>query len=219
MATFELAFTLTQGSFALAVDTTVRARALALYGPSGSGKTTIVETIAGLRAPARGRIAIDGRVLVDTAAGIALPSRDRRVGYVPQDGQLVAPHLDVHRNITYARPRDGHDVERVAELLDLAPLLARDVGSLSGGERQRVAIARALLASPVVLLLDEPLAAVDLARRRRIVAALLRIRDELGVPIVYVTHAVEEARLVADQALVVDAGRVVASGAPGDVLG
>jgi molybdate transport system ATP-binding protein len=218
MATFELAFTLTQGSFALAVDTTVRARALALYGPSGSGKTTIVETIAGLRAPARGRIAIDGRVLVDTAAGVALPSRDRRVGYVPQD-VLLFPHLDVHRNITYARPRDGHDVERVAELLDLAPLLARDVGSLSGGERQRVAIARALLASPVVLLLDEPLAAVDLARRRRIVAALLRIRDELGVPIVYVTHAVEEARLVADQALVVDAGRVVASGAPGDVLG
>jgi len=215
---FELGFRLTQGAFNLAAHVDVATRAIALYGPSGSGKTSILEAIAGLRTPQHGRISVRGRVLFDTATGINVPVRDRHVGYVPQD-VLLFPHLDVKRNITYASARGTHvGMPDLDHLLGLTALMDRRVAGLSGGERQRVALARALYSGPDVLLLDEPLAAVDLARRRMIVDALVAIRDELQVPFVYVTHSPDEARAVADYAVVLDEGNIVAAGAPAAVL-
>jgi len=219
MAIFDLQFTLHQGDFSLSFDVKVEARALALFGPSGSGKTSALEAIAGLRAPRRGRIAIDGRVLFDSERHIDTPVRHRRTGYVPQD-ILLFPHLNVRENVTYGM-REGNrpDLRVLVEMLELAPLMDRRVGSLSGGERQRVAMARALYSGPDVLLLDEPLAAVDLPRRRRIVDALIGIRDELSVPLVYVTHLPEEALTVADWAILIDSGRIVGSGKPKETFG
>jgi molybdate transport system ATP-binding protein len=215
---FELRFSLTQGTFTVAPDLDIAARAVALFGPSGSGKTSILEAIAGLRTPQHGRIAVRGRVLCDTAAHTNVPVRDRHVGYVPQD-VLLFPHLDVRKNVTYARPRRPNiDVPDLDHLLGLTTLMARKVAGLSGGERQRVALARALYSGPDVLLLDEPLAAVDLARRRLILDVLIAIRDELQVPLVYVTHSPDEARAIADYAIVLDEGKVVAAGTPAEVL-
>ena len=223
---FELDFLLTQGAFNLAARVDVAARAIALFGPSGSGKTSILEAIAGLRTPRHGRIAVRGRRLLDTAGGINIPVRDRHVGYVPQD-VLLFPHLDVKGNITYARRRlrqgfggqaPDIDIPDLDHLLGLTTLMDRKVSSLSGGERQRVALARALYSGPDVLLLDEPLAAVDLARRRLILDVLVAIRDDLRVPLVYVTHSPDEARAVADYAIVLDEGKVVAAGVPAEVL-
>ena len=218
---FELRFSLTQGSFTIAPDLDAVARAIALFGPSGSGKTSILEAIAGLRTPQRGRIAVHRRVLFDAETRTSVPVRDRHVGYVPQD-VLLFPHLNVRRNITYAegRRQDRQDVEvpDLDDLLGLTPLMDRRVAGLSGGERQRVALARALYSGPDVLLLDEPLAAVDLARRRLVLDALIAIRDRLRIPLVYVTHSPDEARAIADFAIVLDEGKVVAAGAPGEVL-
>jgi molybdate transport system ATP-binding protein len=215
---FELQFALTQGVFTVAPALDIEARAVALFGPSGSGKTTLLEAIAGLRTPQHGRIAVCGRVLCDTSARTSVPVRDRHVGYVPQD-VLLFPHLDVRRNITYAHARRRVlDVPDLEHLLGLTTLMDRTVAGLSGGERQRVALARALYSGPDVLLLDEPLAAVDLARRRLILDALVAIRDDLRVPLVYVTHSPDEARAIADYAVVLDEGNVVAAGKPRDVL-
>jgi molybdate transport system ATP-binding protein len=218
MAAFDLQFTLQQGEFTLAFDVSVEARALALFGPSGSGKTSALEAIAGLRSPRHGRIAINGKVLYESAEHISQSARERRTGYVPQD-ILLFPHLNVRDNVVYGR-REGNrpDLRVLVEMLELSDLMDRHVGSLSGGERQRVAMARALYSGPDVLLLDEPLAAVDLPRRRRIVDALLSIRDELAVPLIYVTHLPEEALTVADWAVLVDNGRITASGRPQDVM-
>ena len=226
---FELRFSLTQGSFQIVTDLAAAARAIALFGPSGSGKTSILEAIAGLRTPQRGRIAIHRRVLFDTETRTSIPVRDRHVGYVPQD-VLLFPHLNVRKNITYAqgrrRLRQGSggqgtqdvDVPDLDELLGLTSLMDRRVAGLSGGERQRVALARALYSGPDVLLLDEPLAAVDLARRRLVLDALIAIRDRLRIPLVYVTHSPDEARAIADYAIVLDEGKVVAAGRPTEVL-
>lgn len=222
---FELRFSLTQGAFTVATDLDISARAVALFGPSGSGKTSILEAVAGLRTPQRGRIGVRGRVLFDAESRTNVPVRDRHLGYVPQD-LLLFPHLDVRKNITYAqrRLRPGSqaptelEVANLTQLLGLTTLMERRVVGLSGGERQRVALARALHSGPDVLLLDEPLAAVDLARRRLILDTLVVIRDDLEVPMLYVTHSPEEARAVADYAVVLDEGRVVAAGAPADVL-
>ena len=214
MAIFELDFTLRQGEFTLTLDVKVEARALALFGPSGSGKTSALEAVAGLRTPRHGRIAVNGHVLFDSNRHLHVSVRQRRIGYVPQD-TLLFPHLNVRDNVMYGM-REGNrpDLQLLIDLLELSPLMDRRVGSLSGGERQRVAMARALYSGPDVLLLDEPLAAVDLPRRRRIVDALLNIRDELSVPLIYVTHLPEEALIVADWAVLIDGGRVVASGSP-----
>jgi molybdate transport system ATP-binding protein len=215
---FELRFSLTQGAFTVATDLDISARALALFGPSGSGKTSILEAVAGLRTPQRGRIGVRGRVLFDAASHTNVAVRDRHLGYVPQD-LLVFPHLDVRQNISYAQPRRSDlDVPNLTQLLGLTGLMDRKVAGLSGGERQRVALARALHSGPEVLLLDEPLAAIDLTRRRLILETLVAIRDDLAVPMIYVTHSPEEARAIADYAIVLDEGRVVAAGAPNEVL-
>ena len=208
-----LDFAIARGRFDLVVACECETRVLGVFGPSGSGKTTCLEAIAGLGTPTRGRIEVGRRTLFDRARRIDLPPRDRRVGYVPQDA-LLFPHMDVRRNVMYgaARGRRGFSLEQVLDVLEAAALLERPVAGLSGGERQRIAVARALMSSPELLLLDEPLASVDLPLRRRIVAALGRIRDELGVPAIYVTHDHEELRSIADQVLVLDSGRVVAFG-------
>jgi molybdate transport system ATP-binding protein len=218
VAAFELDFALHQGDFTLDLNVRAEGRAVALFGPSGSGKTSALEVIAGLRAPRRGRIAVNGRVLFDSERHVNVPVRHRRTGYVPQD-ILLFPHLNVRENVTYgSREGTRPDLRVLIELLELSTLLDRGISSLSGGERQRVAMARALYSGPDVLLLDEPLAAVDLPRRRRIVEALLGIRDELSVPLIYVTHLPEEALSVADWVVLIDGGRVTASGPPADVI-
>jgi molybdate transport system ATP-binding protein len=218
VAVFDLDFALHQGDFTLDISVHVEGRAVALFGPSGSGKTSALEVIAGLRAPRRGRIAVNGHVLFDSERHVNVPVRQRRTGYVPQD-ILLFPHLNVRENVTYGlRAGTRPDLRALVELLELPALMDRRVGSLSGGERQRVAMARALYSGPDVLLLDEPLAAVDLPRRRRIVDALLGIRDELSVPLIYVTHLPEEALSVADWAVLIDGGRVIASGPPGEIV-
>lgn len=213
-----LAFTLTQAEFTLAMDERFSGRITALFGPSGAGKTTTLDAIAGLRTPATGSITIGGRTLFSSTGGTNVPPHDRHIGYVPQDVSLF-PHMDVRRNVLYGRrPRQRLELPAVVGMLEVAHLLERGVDQLSGGERQRVALARALMSSPELLLLDEPLAAVDLERRRRILPYLERVRDQLGVPIIYVTHDADDVRHFADAVIVLEAGRVVRSGAPAVVM-
>jgi molybdate transport system ATP-binding protein len=210
---------LRQGDFRLEICERVEASVLGLFGASGSGKTTVLETVAGLRRPERGRVEVNGRVLYSSERGVELPPRLRRVGYVPQDSVLF-PHMDVRGNILYGAGRgNGVALGRVLDILEIEPLLPRPVASLSGGERQRVALARALMSAPHLLLLDEPLAAVDLELRRRIVPCLCRIRDELGVAMIYVSHDAAEVRAIADHVIVLDRGVVRSCGDPDRVLG
>jgi molybdate transport system ATP-binding protein len=195
---------------------------VALFGRSGSGKTTLVNAIAGTVRPERGRIVIGDRVLFDASRGIDLPPESRRVGYVFQDA-LLFPHLTVRANLAYGErltPMAERfvDRDRVIALLDLAALLDRRPESLSGGEKQRAAIGRALLASPRVLLMDEPLASLDGPRKAEILAYVELLRDELRLPIVYVSHALEEVTRLADRIVVISAGRVVADGTVADVM-
>jgi len=188
----------------------------AVFGPSGAGKTTLVNAIAGLIAPDRGRIAIDGTVLFDSERRINLPPHRREIGYIFQEGRLF-PHLSVSHNLDYGRrmrglPADAKQLERIVGLLDIGHLLERRPGKLSGGERQRVAIGRALLTRPRLLLLDEPLASLDAARKREILPYLERMRDEVGVPMVYVSHQAAELRRIATSVVRLEAGRVAAAG-------
>ena len=210
------------GAFSLSVRFASRGGVTALFGPSGSGKTSIVNLVAGLARPDRGRIELDGRVLVDTAAGILVPPHQRRIGYVFQDARLF-PHLSVRSNLSYGRwfgPRQGRwgDFDAVVDLLGIGGLLARRTRDLSGGEMQRVAIGRALLASPALLLMDEPLAALDRARRAEILPYLERLRDEMKLPILYVSHAVDEVVRLGDEVVILEAGRVAAAGPVGAVF-
>jgi molybdate transport system ATP-binding protein len=203
-----LDFTLRQGTFTLEIHEQLTGRVTALFGPSGAGKTTILDAIAGLRPPASGSIAIDSRVLFDHAAEVDVPTHKRHIGYVAQDVALF-PHMTVRQNVLYGR-REGQRLalEAVVAMLEIEGLLDRRVPQLSGGERQRVAVARALMSVPEVLLFDEPLAAVDVERRRRIWPYLERVRDELRVPIVYVTHDPVEVDRLADRVVLLDNGRV-----------
>ena len=204
-----LNFRLSQGSFTLDVSLRLDQPVTALFGPSGAGKTTVLDAIAGLRTPLSGSVTINQRVLFDSAGGINVPTHKRHVGYVAQDVALF-PHMSVRSNVLYGR-REGQKLllPAVARMLEIEGLLDRRVPQLSGGERQRVALARALMSAPELLLLDEPLAAVDVERRRRILPYLERVRDELRVPIVYVTHDRAEAAQLADEVIVLEQGRLV----------
>ena len=205
----DLDIELAQGSFLLGAKVQLDARAAALFGPSGAGKTTILDAIAGLRAPRRGSITVNGRVLYSSGAGINLPPHHRHIGYVPQDVSLF-PHLLVRGNLLYGRhPGVSPDLDRVVGMLEIDGLLGRRVTDLSGGERQRVALGRALMSGPSLLLLDEPLAAVDVPLRRRILPYLKRVRDELTVPIIYVSHDREEVDDLADVVVNIESGRVL----------
>jgi len=211
------------GAFTLEAAFTSEGGVTALFGRSGSGKTSLVRIIAGLARPAEGRISLDGDVLVDTARGLFVPPHRRRFGYVFQEARLF-PHLTVRQNLHYGRwflPKGARteNAGRVIDLLGIGDLLDRQPANLSGGEKQRVAIGRALLSSPRLLLMDEPLAALDEERKAEILPYLERLRDEAGVPIVYVSHSVTEVARLADRVVLMAGGRVEAVGPASEVLG
>ena len=216
-------FHIDRGGFALDVDLDLPAQGVsALFGHSGSGKTTLLRAIAGLERAPGGYMALGGEVWQDEARGIYMPTWQRAVGYVFQEASLF-PHLSVRGNLEFgqkrARRKEGQpSLDAVAELLGIAPLLGQDPARLSGGERQRVAIARTLLAAPRLLLMDEPLAALDLKRKLEILPYLERLHDELALPIIYVSHAADEVARLADHLVLLDAGRVSASGPLGELL-
>lgn len=182
----------------------------ALFGRSGSGKTTVVNAVAGLLRAQSGSITLGGHVLVDTAAKVFVPPHRRRIGYVFQDARLF-PHMSVRQNLLYGARSDA-GLGRIADLLGIAALLERRPGALSGGERQRVAIGRAILSEPELLLLDEPLASLDDARKGEIMPYLERLRDETRLPMLYVSHSVAEIARLATTLVLIDAGRITASG-------
>ncbi len=220
----EIDITLPLDRFPLSLAWKTDERALGVFGPSGSGKTSLLETIAGLRPGARGRIKVGGRTWLDTDRGIHLPPERRGVGYVPQDARLF-PHLSLERNVLIGRRRAeagrGAPInpERVLSVLELTGRDDADVTLLSGGERQRVALARALCAGPELLLYDEPLGGLDQPLRRRILPYLLRIEREFEVPSIVVTHDNAEVRLLSREALVLIEGRVAARGRPDELFG
>jgi molybdate transport system ATP-binding protein len=195
---------------------------VALFGRSGAGKTSLVNVIAGLIRPDRGRVAVGGVTLVDTERGIFVPRHSRRLGYVFQEGRLF-PHLTVRQNLLYGRwfapPAERReDLDRVVDLLGIDALLDRRPGRLSGGEKQRVAIGRALLASPRMLLMDEPLASLDEARKAEILPYIERLRDQSKVPIVYVSHSIAEVARLASTIVLVSGGKVVAVGPAVEIM-
>ena len=215
--------TVRRGVFRLDATFAADAPIVALFGRSGTGKSTLVNAIAGLVEPQKGRVAVDDRVLFDSARRIDVAPEARRVGYVFQDA-LLFPHLNVRANLEYgerltARDERYVDRARVIDLLDLGKLLHRRPATLSGGERQRVAIGRALLASPRILLMDEPLASLDASRKAEILAYIELLRDEIRLPIVYVSHSVEEVTRLADHVVIVSEGRVTAAGSVAETLG
>ena len=204
------------GEFSLSATFESEGRVTGLFGASGAGKTSLVNMIAGLLRPDRGTIAIDGDTLDDTVKGVHVPAYRRRIGYVFQDARLF-PHLDVVENLDYGRRMnrladDPLQRKRITELLDIGHLLDRRPGKLSGGERQRVALGRALLSKPRLLLLDEPLGALDEGRRAEILPYLMRLRDEARIPMVYVSHDAAEMRQLATQIVLLQDGRVTALG-------
>ena len=214
MIALTLDVTMRQHSFVLEVRESASVEVLGLFGPSGSGKTSLLEAIAGIRTPDEGEIRVGDRRLFSSKDRINVPARDRHIGYVPQDA-LLFPHMNVTENIRYGehgagrRPKPHRDFDALIAILDLEPLLDRRVQNLSGGEKQRVAMARALMTHPSILLLDEPLAAVDRERRELILPYVLRIRKGMHVPLIYVTHDASELKAIADRVLHLQGGRVV----------
>jgi len=205
--------------FALDLDLELAARATLIVGASGAGKSSLLELVAGLRRPRRGRIVLDGQALADAARGTHLPPPERGVGWVPQEGALF-PHLSVRGNLLYgARRRDGApELANLAGRLDLGSLLDRSPATLSGGEQRRVAIGRALLSGARILLVDEPFAGLDRALRERVAEALFRVRDELGVRVVVVSHDLDGLGAWAEEIVHLERGAVVARGTPRDLL-
>ena len=204
------------GEFTLQAAFASEGRVTGLFGASGSGKTSLVNMIAGLLVPDRGSIMIDGETVDDVEKRVHVPVHRRRVGYVFQDARLF-PHLDVRQNLDYGRRMnhladDPAQLKRITELLDIGNLLDRRPGKLSGGERQRVALGRALLSKPRLLLLDEPLGALDEGRRAEILPYLVRLRDEARIPMVYVSHDAAEMRQLATQIVLLKRGRVSSFG-------
>jgi molybdate transport system ATP-binding protein len=211
-------------SFTLDIDVSFDARVTSIFGPSGSGKTTLLDAVAGLRTIAAGEIEINGTVLFSSARGIDRPPRQRGIGYVPQEGALF-PHLSVRKNILFGAERAvrgdqsrGIRLDHVIDTLEIRNLLNRPVTKLSGGEAQRVALARAILSRPQLLLLDEPLAALDIGLKERILPYLGRVRDEFKIPMIYVTHNLTEVLALADWVLTIQQGKLVAQGIPKEAL-
>jgi molybdate transport system ATP-binding protein len=211
-------------NFELDVDASFESRISAIFGPSGAGKTSLLDAIAGVRPVTDGEIEIGGKVLFSSAHRINLPPRQRGVGYVPQEGALF-PHFSVRKNILFGAERNGGAagtktirMEHVIEVLEIGHLLTRSVTKLSGGEAQRVALARAILSQPRLLLLDEPLAALDIGLRERILPYLSRVRNEFQIPMIYVTHNLTEVLTLADWVLMIREGRLIAQGVPKETL-
>lgn len=216
----DIDITLPLARFPLRVAAKLSGDTVAILGPSGSGKTSLLEAIAGLRRKASGRIAVGGETLMDTAAGAFRRPESRRIGYVPQDACLF-PHLDVAGNVRFgmkSRAGGAPLFREAVSILEIDGLLGRYPSTLSGGERQRVALARAIATEPRLLLLDEPLAAVDPELKGKILPYLLRVRDTLRIPFLYVTHNAGEASAVAHEAIVLREGTVVFAGSPDEAL-
>jgi molybdate transport system ATP-binding protein len=212
------AVTLPLAKFDLHITAAVEGPVTGLFGPSGAGKTSLLDVIAGLRRPSSGRVVLDETTLDDVEHHVHVAPHHRRIGYVPQENALF-PHMPVLRNIRYGeKQRDEEHERHVIAVLEIDSLLDREIRTLSGGEQKRVALARALLASPSLLLLDEPLAGLDRPLHGRIIAFLERIRDDLGVPMLYVTHDADELARMATATLVIEAGRLRAAGLTRDVV-
>lgn len=199
--------------FTLQVSTEISARVTGLIGPSGAGKTTLLDLIAGIRKADSGRILLDEAVLLDTAQKISVPARDRHIGYVPQDLSLF-PHLSVQRNLLYGHKPQMEanpifNLANVTKVLNIGNLAERSVQKLSGGEKQRVALARALLSSPRLLLLDEPLSSLDANLKAQIVDYLKRVRDEFGVPMIFVSHSADEISALCEKVIALENGRII----------
>jgi molybdate transport system ATP-binding protein len=210
-------------NFDLDIDVSFEAKVTAIFGPSGSGKTTLLDAIAGLRPIVYGEVQIDARTVFSSARGINLPPRRRGIGYVPQEGALF-PHLSVRGNILFGAERAAPTgsknivIEHVLDVLQIGHLVDRPIAQLSGGEAQRVALARAILSRPQLLLLDEPLAAIDVGLKERILPYLACVRDEFAIPMIYVTHNTAEVLALADWVLMIRQGGLVAQGIPKEVL-
>lgn len=210
------------GTFELDASFTSEGGVTALFGRSGSGKTSMIRIIAGLLRPDEGQISLDGEVLADSGKRLFLPAHKRRFGYVFQEARLF-PHLSVAQNLRYGRWfTTGKDTnandDRIIDMLGISHLLQRRPNRLSGGEKQRVAIGRALLSSPRLLLMDEPLASLDEQRKAEIIPYLERLRDETKIPIVYVSHSIQEVARLADRVVVMKDGKVEAEGKAAEVL-
>ncbi|EIC29019.1 MULTISPECIES: molybdenum ABC transporter ATP-binding protein [Methylomicrobium] len=217
-------FQLDYGAFQLDADLNLPGSGISvLFGPSGSGKTTLLRCIAGLEQPPQGFLSVNGKIWQDSERAIFLPPYQRQVGYVFQDANLF-PHLTVFDNLNFGLKRvgrsfNGGDVRKTLKLLAIDRLLDRMPDRLSGGERQRVAIARALVLKPELLLMDEPMASLDFKLKQEILPFLIRLRQQLDIPVLYVTHSQEEVAQLADHLVAIDAGRVLASGPLADTLG
>ena len=210
--------------FSLDIDISFESRVASIFGPSGAGKTSLLDAIAGLREVASGEIEIAGRVLLSSSRGIKLSPQERSIGYVPQEAALF-PHLSVRKNILFGANRKGNPdskahikLDHVTALLEIGHLLDRPVTHLSGGESQRVSLARAILSRPQLLLLDEPLASLDIGLKERILPYLRRVRDEFAIPMIYVTHNSTEVLSLADWVVMIKEGKVVTQGVPQEVL-
>src|SRR6516165_4425592 len=208
--------------FTLEVNADLHCARTGIFGPSGAGKTSFLESIAGLRTPETAIISLDDRLYENTAQNYSLPVRLRKIGYVPQDDSLF-PHLSVRRNLLYGidgnAKHDTFSFDHVLSFLEIGPLLDRDVLSLSRGENQRIVIARALLSAPRLLLLDEPLTALDAKLKNAILEQLRSLHDEFGIPMLYVTHDVAEAIKICEEVLMLESGKITAWGHPGQLLG
>ncbi|WP_105625044.1 molybdenum ABC transporter ATP-binding protein ModC [Cronobacter malonaticus] len=216
----ELNFTQVLGKHRLTVNETLPGSGItAVFGVSGAGKTSLINAISGLTRPQHGRIVLNDRVLSDTETDTFLPPEKRRVGYVFQDARLF-PHYNVRGNLKYGMAKEmAAQFDKLVTLLGIEPLLDRLPGTLSGGEKQRVAIGRALLTAPELLLLDEPLASLDVPRKRELLPYLQRLAREINIPMLYVSHSLEEILHLADKVLVLEQGEVKAFGSLEDIWG
>jgi molybdate transport system ATP-binding protein len=216
-AVFEISCALPLAHYVLEIEVRSSARTLAVFGPSGSGKTSLLEVVTGWRRPTRGRIVVAGRTIYDSERGIDLPLSQRGIGYVPQD-LLLLPDQSTRKNVLFGPRAQRALFPRVVEILELGAVLDRACATLSGGERQRVALARALCSGPEALLLDEPLASLDLPLRRRILPYLVRVREEFRMPMLYVSHDAPEVGVLCEEVVFLRDGKLVAQGSPRDLF-